>query len=221
MSDLRNKIKALKVAALVAMGTATAGNANAQTPSSVTKDDTNTDKIENVQDSNANKEVFNVDLDSLSTPELLDYLIEIGPKREKKFSDNETEYSVPFGGGKRVAKVVNSNGSYFYGISVGKNAAGRVDVNKLRDMSCMNGAYSLGIRPDGTFYKPEYIVNNDKGVVERTDYERGFKGNVHDTDNRLRTEVKKTITAILKNKENKKTYQLTNQDYAKMKEVTR
>ena len=49
MSDLGNKIKALKVAALVAMGTATAGNANAQTPSSVTKDDTNTDKIENVQ----------------------------------------------------------------------------------------------------------------------------------------------------------------------------
>ena len=48
MSNLRNKINALKVATLVTMATA-AGNANAQTSSSVTKDDTNTDKIENVQ----------------------------------------------------------------------------------------------------------------------------------------------------------------------------
>ncbi len=229
MSDLRNKIKELKkryegyfkalgVAGAVAFSSL--GNeAKAETPK--TKDSEEVKKEYHMsQEMPSSKLVSNVkdvQLDSLTTPELLDYLIEIGPKRVKKFSDNETEYSVPFGGGKRVAKVINSDGSYFYGISVGKNAAGRVDVDKLRDISCMNGAYSLCIRPDGTFYEPDYTLNGDKGLVERTDYKRRFKGNVHDTDKKLRDMAKKTITTIQRNKENKKTYQLTNQDYAKMR----
>ena len=224
MSNLKDRIKELKkihwgslkaLGVVGAMAFSSLGNeAKAETPK--TKDSEEVKKEYHMSQEMPSSKLVNdvkneVDLDSLTTPELLDYLIEIGPKRVKEFSGNETEYSVPFDGGNRVAKVVNSDGSYFYGVSVGKNAGGHVEVNK-RDMSCMNGAYSLCIRADGTFYVPDYTPNHDEGFVERTDYERGFNGNVRDTDNELRTAAKKTITTIQRNKENKKTYQLTHQD---------